>query len=191
MFPLQVLLLPGEEMKLHIFEKRYRQLLQDCEEGAPEFGIPYSENGKLTKVGTLVRLREIVQSYPNGTSDIVVEAVANFQMRRFYMHLDDKLYPGGEVKHIDVPEDSPMSSKLYGLLLRYHEKVQPGDPIQHIEYETLNEAARMAPLDSAGKLEFLKIKSAKDRDIFLRKLLKFELLLLEQGASIENGIYLN
>ena len=48
MFPLGMLLLPGETKMLHIFEERYKQLVSDCLANQAHFGIPYSSNKFLT-----------------------------------------------------------------------------------------------------------------------------------------------
>ena len=112
LFPLEVFLLPGEKMRLHIFEERYRQLLIECETTESEFGIPYSENGQLSGVGCSVRLAQIVREYENGSSDIEVECTALFRINEFYTKMENKLYPGGEVSIIDEDDLEPISPEL-------------------------------------------------------------------------------
>lgn len=45
MFPLGTVLLPGAYLPLHVFEPRYRRLVQACLEGSPEFGVVLIERG--------------------------------------------------------------------------------------------------------------------------------------------------
>ena len=51
MFPLGVLILPGETKTLHIFEDKYKQLISDCLANEAHFGIPYSMNKKIGEFG--------------------------------------------------------------------------------------------------------------------------------------------
>ena len=47
LFPLQLIVYPGERLPLHIFEKRYQQLITDCENEGIAFGIPSYIDEKL------------------------------------------------------------------------------------------------------------------------------------------------
>ena len=65
-FPLGIVVYPGEELNLHIFEPRYKQLIKDCHESKKPFGIPSVVNNKMTEMGTLVEVAEITKLYDNG-----------------------------------------------------------------------------------------------------------------------------
>jgi hypothetical protein len=59
-FPLALVVYPGEELNLHIFEPRYKQLIKECFEQKKNFGIPSVLNEKMADLGTLVEIGEIV-----------------------------------------------------------------------------------------------------------------------------------
>ena len=69
-FPLGIVVYPGEELNLHIFEPRYKQLIIDSKEGKKPFGIPAVINNKVSEMGTLMELLEITEVYANGEMDI-------------------------------------------------------------------------------------------------------------------------
>src|ERR1051325_5817334 len=74
MFPLNMVLFPGETTKLYIFEERYKQLVDDCLENDASFGIPYIEKGKVQKFGCEVKINRILKTYENGGMDILIES---------------------------------------------------------------------------------------------------------------------
>src|SRR5437868_1316826 len=65
-FPLGIVVFPGETVNLHIFEPRYKQLVNECYAEGKPFGIPTVIDNKLNEMGTLVRVAEIVKVYDNG-----------------------------------------------------------------------------------------------------------------------------
>lgn len=60
-FPLPVVVFPDEEIRLHIFEQRYKQLIQDCSDTGLVFAILPIVDDRIQEYGTLVRLKEIVK----------------------------------------------------------------------------------------------------------------------------------
>ncbi|MEY4930630.1 MAG: hypothetical protein RI909_1354, partial [Bacteroidota bacterium] len=69
MFPLSIFPLPGEMVPLHIFEPRYRQLLEDAEKKDITFGIYYNHTTNSEKLGSLVKLESVIKRYKTGESD--------------------------------------------------------------------------------------------------------------------------
>ena len=66
MFPLSIFPLPGELVPLHIFEPRYRQLLQDAETRDISFGIYFNHISNTNKLGSLVKLESVLKRYAGG-----------------------------------------------------------------------------------------------------------------------------
>jgi Lon protease-like protein len=58
-FPLGIAVFPYEKLNLHIFEPRYKQLINDTIQSKKPFGIPVVLNGKISEIGTLVEVVEI------------------------------------------------------------------------------------------------------------------------------------
>jgi len=117
MFPLQMVVFPGEELNLHIFEPRYRQLIGECAEEDATFGIPAFINGKVSELGTEIQLKSIEKRYPGGELDIRTEGTGIFQINRFYRQAPEKLYPGAEVMmlELDLEEDESVNEQILEL----------------------------------------------------------------------------
>ncbi len=100
MFPLELVAFPTEQLALHIFEERYRELIHDCEKNDITFGIPtYTDEG--LKYGTEMRLLRVVKRYPDGACDIICEGIRIFEIQNFENQAPGKLYGQGEVRFLD------------------------------------------------------------------------------------------
>ncbi|HET9823746.1 MAG TPA: LON peptidase substrate-binding domain-containing protein, partial [Chitinophagaceae bacterium] len=58
-FPLSIVVYPGEDLNLHVFEPRYKQLINECNAQKKQFGIPTVLDKRLQDYGSLVELVEI------------------------------------------------------------------------------------------------------------------------------------
>ena len=80
LFPLQLVLLPTEQVPLHIFEPRYQELIgESLEQGIP-FGIVYADDDGLREVGTLATVTEVTERFEDGRSNIIVEGGERFRL---------------------------------------------------------------------------------------------------------------
>lgn len=104
-FPLQSVFFPGETVPLHIFEERYKELIQDCRKEALTFGIPVFINNSISH-GTEVQLVEVVNTYESGEMDVVFVARQVFKVLSFENQMEGKLYAGGEVEFLDMESDA-------------------------------------------------------------------------------------
>jgi len=100
-FPLSIVVFPGEKVHLHIFEPRYKQLVTECFENKRTFGIPAVVNNRLQEMGTLVQVADIVQTYENGEMDIKTEGLRIFRILEVIKQVPDKLYSGAIVNYPD------------------------------------------------------------------------------------------
>ncbi len=98
-FPLGIVVYPGEQLNLHIFEPRYKQLIKDCFETKKPFGIPTVIDEKISEMGTLVQVLEISKVYEDGKMDIKTEGLKVFRMLEMVKELPDKLYSGAIVHY--------------------------------------------------------------------------------------------
>jgi uncharacterized protein len=116
LFPLKIVAFPGEDLNLHIFEPRYKQLIQDCEVSGGTFGVGvYLE--QLTNFGTEVELVEIAKMYEDGRMDIRTKAIRPFEILQFDNPQEGKLYPAGKV--IFLENDPKVTEVLYQQFLFY------------------------------------------------------------------------
>lgn len=98
-FPLGIVVYPGETLNLHIFEPRYRQLIKDCFDAKKPFGIPTVLKEQVAEMGTLVQVTEIVETYEDGKMDIRVEGLKVFRILEVVKAVPDKLYSGAIVNY--------------------------------------------------------------------------------------------
>lgn len=98
-FPLGIVVYPGEELNLHIFEPRYKQLIQDIQQSKKPFGIPAVINNLVSEMGTLAELVEITETYDNGEMDIKTRGLDVFRILEVIKQLPDKLYSGAIVNY--------------------------------------------------------------------------------------------
>ena len=98
-FPLGIVVYPGETLNLHIFEPRYRQLIKDCFDAKKPFGIPTVLKEQVAEMGTLVQVTEIVETYEDGKMDIRVEGLKVFRILEVVKSVPDKLYSGAIVNY--------------------------------------------------------------------------------------------
>src|SRR6185369_1534988 len=86
LFPLPLVLLPNEVLPLHIFEPRYRQMLQDVQNDRGFFGVSYfeptneaAERPPAESIGCVAEIRDI-QGLPDGRSNVVTVGVTRYRL---------------------------------------------------------------------------------------------------------------
>lgn len=104
-FPLNLVVYPGEKLNLHIFEERYRQLINECLESGQTFGIPAYIDDRLAGCGTEVRVTQLHKRHENGSMDISTQGLRVFQIETFENPLPTKLYAGGEITYFSEDTD--------------------------------------------------------------------------------------
>jgi Lon protease-like protein len=98
-FPLALVVYPGEKLNLHIFEPRYKQLINECSLAKKSFGIPVVMNNKVSDKGTLIEITEISKVYDDGKLDIKTKGISIFNMLEMVKEIPDKLYSGAIVNY--------------------------------------------------------------------------------------------
>jgi len=106
-FPLNVVLYPGEILNLHIFEPRYKELIKECYSNRKPFGVPAVINGNVAEFGTLVSIQEIVKEYDNGELDIITNGNLVFRILEIIKKIPDKLYSGAIVNYPENTDGYP------------------------------------------------------------------------------------
>jgi uncharacterized protein len=98
-FPLGIVVYPGEQLNLHIFEPRYKQLIQECYKEKKFFGIPSVIDNRMQDYGTLVGITEISHVDENGEMDIKTRGDKVFRVLEVIKEVPDKLYSGAIVNY--------------------------------------------------------------------------------------------
>src|SRR3954447_3117862 len=99
LFPLGIVLLPGEMVQLHIFEERYKLMIAQCLEHASEFGVVWLSDEELHEIGCTASVSEVLERYDDGRMDILVAGGHPFRLTR---RIDDLPYPAGDVELLDL-----------------------------------------------------------------------------------------
>jgi hypothetical protein len=181
-FPLSAVVFPGEYFNLHIFEPRYKQLIQDVELGKTTFGIPYIDNKTPGDYGSEVRLHKILNRYPGGELDITVEGIGIFEIEAYEGSAQEKLYNEGLVSK-RIESTSFEESVSLGLLLQeYLSLGKTTDTVQQTEpLLTSYEAAIILGMHPAKKYSIIQLNTEQKRQIWLSN----ELKLLIQSRKME------
>ena len=106
LFPLDLVLLPGALLPLHVFEPRYRALARRSLEGDRRFGVVRMHTGQLAPVGCVAQIVEILQAFPDGRSNILVRGEERFSLLDVREHADGYLEVRAEAIH-DEPGPGP------------------------------------------------------------------------------------
>ena len=80
LFPLGIVLLPSEQIPLHIFEERYQELISDCLDLEQEFGLIFADDEGLREIGTRAAVTEVLDRFDDGRLNIVVEGGERFRL---------------------------------------------------------------------------------------------------------------
>ena len=102
LFPLGVVLLPSEQLPLHIFEDRYKELIGECLEQDGEFGLVYADDDGLRDVGTRARVVEVLTRFEDGRLNIVVEGGERFRLSEL---TDGRSFNTGLVAAVEDVDD--------------------------------------------------------------------------------------
>tara|TARA_B100000676_G_scaffold287931_1_gene318986 strand:+ start:49 stop:639 length:591 start_codon:yes stop_codon:yes gene_type:complete len=80
LFPLNLVLLPNEELSLHIFEKKYKHMVSDCIEKNSSFGIILRNKNYNNYIGCTARIIDVLYEYDTGEYDIIVRGEDRFSL---------------------------------------------------------------------------------------------------------------
>lgn len=187
MFPLSILPLPGELVPLHIFEPRYRQLLQDAEINDISFGIYFNHESNEQKIGSLMKLESVIKRYAGGEADIIVKCQDVFSMNVLLRTFKSKTYPGGDVRVWNVEQNTFPGPELYELFLAY---LRQRNINQHLTIFNIYQIANELSLDISDRYKFL-TSSEEKREAFILNRVKFQMHIIEQEERSKDNFHLN
>jgi ATP-dependent Lon protease len=165
LFPLNVVLLPGAALPLHIFEPRYRAMVKNCLEQKSEFGMLLALPDGIARVGCTAEILEVVKRYDDGRMDIITAGRAPFRVVELFT--DDPLLEG----HVDYLEDreTPFNDSTHRQLVELFEACHTlifDDYPKNLQNETEDFSyvvAAALPMDLLWKQQVLELRSEADR----------------------------
>jgi len=193
-FPLGLVIYPGEHLNLHIFEPRYKQLIKDCQASGKPFGIPAVIKDKVEEMGTLVHITEISKEYEDGKMDIKTQGTAVFKILEVVKELPDKLYSGAIVTYPgDHPKRSTAKMKLILQGIRaLHGRLGVAKDFGKPDAELISfDVAHHAGLSIEDEYHLLELSQELQREEFLKRHLTKVLPIMEHMDLLKGKIKMN
>ncbi len=193
-FPLSTVVYPGEQLNLHIFEPRYKQLIKECIETKKPFGIPAVIDEKISEMGTLVQVIELSKEYDDGKLDIKTVGLQVFRILEVINELPGKLYSGAIVNYPENDEKGNralMQGIVKGIrelhkLLKIEKKFAKPD-----EELWSYDVAHHAGMSLTEEYELLQLLHELQRQEYLKRHLKKVLPLLAEMEMLKEKVKLN
>ena len=194
LFPLSIVVFPGEELKLHIFEPRYKQLVHDCIKDDSTFGIPPYLEGHSLKYGTELKLIDVVKTYEDGNLDIKAKGIGWFEINEFYRIKHGKLYPGGIITDMPWDQDGvivystnlvALIEELYTIMKIKNVSVKPA------EHFKTYQIAHKVGLNIDQELTLLTIPNEIDKQLYLIHHLENLIPIVREAENLRKRAELN
>ena len=165
LFPLDVVLLPGVPLPLHIFEPRYKEMITECLEQKKPFGVVRSKEEGIAEIGCTAEIIAVTKKHSDGRIDIVTEGRERFEVMQLNQ---ERSFLQAEVLYLqDEPGSAPAEKtsqalKLHGEIL----SLAGAEPEAQSEIDGSKLSFHLAgslPLDSDFKQTLLGMKSEAER----------------------------
>jgi Lon protease-like protein len=170
-FPLGIVVYPGENLNLHIFEPRYKQLITECHTSGKDFGIPAVIEDQVQDYGSLVSIAEITRVHDNGEMDIKTFGSKVFRILEIIREVPDKLYSGAIVNYPDNYEEGnpELMRRVINSIRELHKmlhiakdfkkpdlELKSYDVAHHVGFSLKEEYELLGLMDERYRLEYLK-----------------------------------
>lgn len=193
-FPLGLVVFPGEQLNLHIFEPRYKQLINECNTGNKPFGIPAVINNEVVNIGTLVQVVEITQVYDDGKMDIKTKGLQVFDIIELIKEIPDKLYSGAIVTYPvnNMAGNGRLLQKVLDGIRQLHRALNVQKDFKKPDAELCSyDIAHHAGLSLQEENELLGLQNELQRLEYLKRHLAKVLPVVSEMESLKDRIQLN
>src|SRR5687768_779971 len=194
-FPLSIVVYPGEELNLHIFEPRYKQLIEECAETNKPFGIPIVIKNHLNEMGTLVEIKEVTTKYENGEMDIKTRGSKVFRILEVIKEVPDKLYSGAIVNYPSNREDAgkrELMQRVINGIKELHRLLKVTKEFNKPEEQLVSyDLAHHVGLSLEEEYELLGLLQEVQRQEYLKRHLAKVLPVLAEMETLKEKVKLN
>jgi Lon protease-like protein len=193
-FPLTVVVYPGEDLHLHIFEPRYKQLISECITTKKPFGIPAVIGNNMNELGTLMEITELTKTYDNGEMDIKTKGQKIFRILEVIKEIPDKLYSGAIVNYPKNIESGNrlLMDKVIKAVRELHKLLKVTNSFKKPEDELWSyDVAHHAGLSLDEEYEILGLMNELQRQEYLKRHLAKVLPVVAEMESLKEKIKLN
>ena len=141
-FPLELVLLPGVPLPLHIFEPRYKEMIAECLEQKKPFGVVRASSHGVAEIGCTAEIMSVTKKYDDGRLDILTRGVERFEVIQVN---EDRAFLQAEISVVqDEDEPDTPAAQMVTQAVRLH-----------AEIAKLAGAEPTGPAEHAGNLSFL------------------------------------
>jgi len=120
LFPLPLVLLPEEQVPLHVFEERYKELIGECLEDESEFGLVYADDDGIRELGTRAGVVSVLDRFEDGRLNVVVQGRERFRLLEL---TDGRSFQTGDVAEV-VDDDDPADTDTVVRALALFERLR-------------------------------------------------------------------
>jgi hypothetical protein len=191
---LGIVVFPGEELNLHIFEPQYKQLITECNEQKKPFGIPTVLENKMQDYGSMVIIKEISKLHDNGEMDIKTKGEKVFRILEVIKHVPDKLYSGAIVNYPDTLErgNIDLMRKVMTGIRDLHKLLKVNKDFQKPDEEVrCFEVAHHIGLSLEEEYELLGLLDERQRQEYLKRHLTKVIPMVAGMEQLKEKIKLN
>ena len=168
LFPLNLVLVPGEQAPLHVFEPRYRELISECLDFGNDFGLLLEDDEGMREVGTRCKVVEVI--------DQLLEVT------------DGRTFRTAEIETLPDESDTPLEDEVEEVLAAYARVVAAAEA----ELEDLDLDADSVAYQIAARIDFgtevkqglLELRSERERVIKLAPMLNQAAEAVEREREI-------
>ncbi len=193
-FPLGIVVFPGEQLNLHIFEPRYKQLITECSAEKKAFGIPVVIDNKMAETGTLVEVTEITSIYEDGKMDVKTKGVKVFNLLEIIREIPEKLYSGAIVTYPEniTATSSLLLQKVLNGVRELHRALNISKDFKKPDEELCSyDVAHHAGLSLQEELEFIGLQQELQRLEYLKRHLTKILPVMAEMETLKEKVKLN
>jgi len=193
-FPLGIVVYPGENLNLHIFEPRYKQLISECYAQKKQFGIPTMIENQLQDYGSLMEIVEVTKTEENGEMDIKTKGSRVFRILEVIKEVPDKLYSGAIVNYPETNEEGnrDLMRRVMNSIKELHRLLKVEKKFQQTEEEVKAfDVAHHVGLSLEEEYEMLHLLQERQRQEYLKRHLTKVIPLVAEMEQLKEKIKLN
>jgi Lon protease-like protein len=187
LFPLNLVLVPGEQAPLHIFEPRYRELIGECLDSGDEFGLVLEDDDGMRDVGVRCAVVEVIDRFPDGRLNVVVEAHDRFQLVGL---TEGRTFHTGEIEAVPDETDTPSDDEVEECLAAYARVVAAAEAdLDELDLDAHSIAYQIASRVDFGtviKQGLLELRSERERVLRLAPMLNQAAEAVERETEIRH-----
>jgi len=188
-FPLPLVLLPGEKLPLHIFEEKYKKMIEHCLKNNKKFGIINSKNNDSLIIGCTASIDQVIGGENESREyDILVSGTERFIVKSYNTSEDYKQAYVKTWNDIDDTIDEALLQEANVFLYEVLLKLGASSKIPQINMPKSSfEIASMLDIDKRAKKILLKSQSENDRLIVLKRILKKAIIKIDYEDPARSG----